>query len=182
MPEPRRTAQARTDAAPRPFTDTPQFKVMRTVMGAATPPLRWALGRGSGGPLARNLLLLRFRGRTSGRWYTTPVGYAREGDSVVIVTSPTYSWWKNVRGGADVDVRLDGAWRAGRARIVGPDDPEYEATVALQVRRRGPGMLRGFGVNVDDAGLVAPADREAGAARAHLVRVELAGPAPDTRT
>ena len=166
---------------PRAFTDTPQFKVMRAVMGAATPAVRWSLRRGSGGPMARSLLLLRFRGSRSGTWYTTPVGYAREGDVLVIVTSPTYAWWKNIRDGADVDVRLDGAWRTGRARIIGPDDPAYEETVALQVRLRGAGMLRGFGVEVGDDGVVAPADRAEGAERAHLVRIELGGPAPETR-
>jgi deazaflavin-dependent oxidoreductase (nitroreductase family) len=170
-----------TSDRPRAFTDTPQFKVMRAVMVAATPAIRWSLRRGSGGPMARNLLLLRFRGRRSGTWRTTPVGYAHEGDVVVIVTSPSYTWWKNIRDGADVDVRLDGAWRMGRARIIGPDDPAYEETVALQVRLRGAGMLRGFGVTVDDQGVVAEADRVAGAERAHLVRVELGGPAPETR-
>ena len=166
---------------PRAMTDTPQFKVMRALMGAATPGVRWVLGRGSGGPLARTFLLLRFRGRRSGTWYTTPVGYAREGDVVVIVTSPAYTWWRNVRGGADVDVRVGGAWRQARARIVGPDDPDYAETVALQVRSRGAGMLRAFGVAVGEDGTVAPADRAAGAERAHIVRVELAGPAPETR-
>jgi deazaflavin-dependent oxidoreductase (nitroreductase family) len=167
---------------PRAFTDTPQFRVMRAVMGAATPAIRWSLRRGSGGPMARNLLLLRFRGRRSGRWYTTPVGYARDGDVVVVVTSPAYSWWKNIRDGADVDVRVGGAWREGRARIVGPEDPAYEEAVALQVRQRGAGMLRGFGVAVGHDGVVAPADRAPGAERAHLVRIDLGRPAPETRT
>jgi deazaflavin-dependent oxidoreductase (nitroreductase family) len=166
---------------PKDFTATPQFKVIRAVMAAATPAIRWSLRRGSGGPLARNLLLLRFRGRKSGVWRTTPVGYAREGDVVVIVTSPAYQWWKNIRDGAEVDVRLDGRWQLGRGRIVPPGDPGYDATVALQVRQRGPGVLRRFGVAVGDDGRVAPGDRESAAARAHLVRVELAGPAPEAR-
>jgi deazaflavin-dependent oxidoreductase (nitroreductase family) len=166
---------------PKPFTETRQFKVMRTAVGVSKPLVMAMLKRGSGGPMAKNLMLLRFRGRTSGTWYTTPVGYVREGDTVVIVTSPTYAWWRNVVGGADVDVRLDGRWRTGRARIVSPDDPEYDATVALQVSRRGPGMLRGFGVPVDDHGHVAPDGREAAGKAAHIVRVELLGPAPDAR-
>jgi hypothetical protein len=100
---------------------------------------------------------------------------------VVLVTSPGYSGWRNVRDGADVDLRLDGAWQAGHARIVQPDDPAYDETLALQVAKRGPGMLRGFGVQVDDAGHVPPEAREAAAAAAHIVRVELVGAAPDRR-
>jgi deazaflavin-dependent oxidoreductase (nitroreductase family) len=166
---------------PKDFTATPQFKIIRAVMAAATPAIRWSLRRGSGGPLASSLLLLRFRGRRTGVWRTTPVGYAREGDVVVIVTSPTYQWWRNIREGAEVDVRLDGRWRLGNARIVSPDDPAYEGTVAHQVRQRGPAVLRRFGVVVGDDGRIDEADRADAAARAHIVRVELAGPAPEAR-
>jgi deazaflavin-dependent oxidoreductase (nitroreductase family) len=174
-----------TDTSPpetaTPFTETRRFKVMRALIGASRPLVTAILSRGTGGPMGRNLTLLRFRGRTSGRWYQTPVGYVRDGDTVVIVTSPAYTWWRNVRDGAEVDLRLDGAWRTGHARVVTPDDPAYDGTIALQVAKRGPGMLRGFGVDVDDAGRVADEAREAAGRAAHLVRVELAGPAPDRR-
>lgn len=167
--------------APRPFTETRQFKVMRVLVGASNPLIRALLGRGSGGPMAKNVLLLRFRGRRTGRWFTTPVGYVRDGTVIVLVTSPTYKWWRNITDGAEVDVRVDGRWQAGQARIVTPDDPAWEAAVELQVGRRGPGMLRGFGMKVDDQGRVAPEDREAAARAAHLVRIDLTGPAPDRR-
>ena len=164
-----------------PFTETRRFKVMQTLIGATNPLMRAMLRRGSGGPMGRNVLLLRFRGRSSGRWFETPVGYVRDGDTVVVVTSPTYRWWRNVTGGADVDVRVDGRWRQGRARIVAPDDADYDATIALQVGGRGPGMLRGFGVTVGDDGRVAPEAREAAGRLVHLVRIELDGDAPERR-
>jgi deazaflavin-dependent oxidoreductase (nitroreductase family) len=157
----------------RPFTDTRRFKVMRVLVGAANPLVRAMLARGSGGPMAKAVMLLRFRGRRSGRWHTTPVGYVRDGRTIVIVTSPTYRWWRNVVGGADVEVRVDGRWRTGRARLVSPDDPHYDETVALHVDRRGPAMLRSFGVEVDEHGRVPVAARAAAAERAHLVRIEL---------
>jgi deazaflavin-dependent oxidoreductase (nitroreductase family) len=156
-----------------PFTETRRFKVMRTVMGAANPAVKALLGSRFAGPMARNLMLLRFTGRNSGRTYTTPVGYVRERDDVVVVTSPTYQWWKNVREGAGVEVRLDGSWRRARARVVPPSDPEFDRAVAIQVKGRGPGMLRGFGVPVDDAGHV-PADARADLdTKALIVLVEL---------
>jgi deazaflavin-dependent oxidoreductase (nitroreductase family) len=167
------TTQASSDPAPRSFTDTPQFKVMKVLMSVATPLVKRRLARGDGGRLSRNLVLLRFRGRKSGTWFTTPVGYAREGDTVVIITSPTYRWWRNVAGGARVQLRLDGRWRDGEARIVGPEDPAYDETVALQVRRRGAGMLKGFGVELDADGRVPASARSQAAERVHLVRVEL---------
>lgn len=99
-------------------------------------------------------LLLRFKGRNSGDWHRTPVGYVRDGDRIVVVTSPTYKWRKNVRQGADVEVRAGGQWYAARARAVPPRDPEFDGVLAIQVSKRGPQMLRGFGLDVDDAGHV----------------------------
>ena len=165
----------------RPFTQTRRFRIMRTMVGATNPLIRAMLRRGSGGPMAASLLLLRFRGRRTGRWFETPVGYVREGDTVVVVTSPTYRWWRNITGGTEVDVRVDGRWRSGPARIITPGDPDYDAMVALQVAHRGPGMLRGFGVEVGDDGRVPTEARAAAAVAAHLVRIELAGDAPEHR-
>ncbi|MEX1345324.1 MAG: nitroreductase family deazaflavin-dependent oxidoreductase [Candidatus Limnocylindrales bacterium] len=155
------------------FTDTRRFKVMRTVIGAANPFIKAMLGSRFAGPVGKALLLLRFTGRTSGKVYTTPVGYVREGDSVVVVTSPTYTWWKNVRDGADVEVRLDGAWRKARARVLPTDDPAFDRAVAIQVKGRGPGMLRGFGVAVDDDGTIPPEARADMDRKALIVLIEL---------
>lgn len=157
-----------------PMTDTRRFKVMRGVVGAANPLVRRLLDTRFAGPLGRALLLLRYRGRKSGRTITTPVGYVRDGDRVVIVTSPSYGWWPNMVGGADVEVRLPEGWRRGRAELLLPDDPRYDETVALQVATRGPGMLRGFGVEVDDEGRVAPEAKATATEHAHIVLVTLA--------
>lgn len=164
-----------TAEKPRAFTDTPQFKIMRTLVGAANPLVRWLLGSRLAGPLAKNLLLLRYKGRKSGRTFSTPMGYVREGKRVVVVTSPTYTWWRNVVAGADVEVRLDGHWRTARAQLLTPDDPGYDDAVALYVARRGPGMLRGFGVPVSDDGRLPAEARAAAPSHAHIVRIDLTG-------
>ncbi len=167
---------------PRPFSDTPQFKVMRVVVGVFNPLIRRLLGSRFAGPMANNLMLLRFRGRTSGSWHTTPVGYAREGNQVVVVTSPTYRWWRNVVEPAPVQVRLDGRWFDAIARVLRPDDPEddpaYNAAVAMQVRKRGPRLLRGFGIPVTDDGQVPTFVRATAGTRAHIVQMELSSGIP----
>lgn len=167
---------------PRPFSDTPQFKVMRVVVGVFNPLIRRLLGSRFAGPMAKSLMLLRFRGRTSGNWHTTPVGYAREGNQVVVVTSPTYRWWRNVVERAFVQVRLDGNWFDAVARVLRPDDPAddaaYDAAVALQVRKRGPRMLRGFGIPVTDDGQVPASTRTDAGGRAHIVLMELGSRIP----
>jgi deazaflavin-dependent oxidoreductase (nitroreductase family) len=173
-PPPAPPAPSRPDPAEEPaFTDTRRFRTMVRVMNAANPLIRGVLGSRFSGPLGKALMLLRFQGRKSGRWHTTPVSYVREGRVIVVVTSPTYRWWRNVDGGADVEVRVAGRWHRARARLLRPDDPDYDATVALQVRKRGPNMLRGFGVPVDDAGVVPAEARASAPERAHIVRFEL---------
>jgi hypothetical protein len=164
---------------PRPFTDTRQFKVMRGVMGAASPFIRRVLASRFPGPMAKALMILRVRGRKSGAWKSFPVGYVREGDLVVAVTSPGYTWWPNLLGGAPVQVRLQGRWYAGHGRIVLPDDADYDETVAFQVGKRGPSMLRQFGVPVTDDGRVPDEVRAQAPTRAHMVRIELEGEIPE---
>jgi deazaflavin-dependent oxidoreductase (nitroreductase family) len=163
---------------PRPFTDTPQFKVMRILVGAFNPFIRRLLGSRFAGPMANSLMLLRFRGRTSGNWYTTPVGYAREANQVVVVTSPMYRWWRNVVDRAPVQLRLGSEWFEASARLLRPEDPAYRAAVALQVRERGPRMLRGFGIPVTDDGQVPASTPTEAGGHARIVLMELGGRIP----
>ena len=86
---------------------------------------------------------------------------------------PAYSWWRNVVGGADVSVRLDGRWIDGRAQLLKPSDEGYDEAVSLHVAMRGPRMLRGLGVRVTDAGQVPANAREAAPGHAHKVRIDL---------
>ena len=156
-----------------PFTETRRFKVMRVVVDAGNPLVKRLLDSRLAGPMGRQLLLLRYRGRKSGRTFTTPVGYVRDGERIVIVTSPAYRWWPNFVGGARADLRLPEGWRRATVEVVAPDAPRYDEVVALQVARRGPGMLRGFGVDVDDAGRVTAEVKATASACAHVVLATL---------
>jgi deazaflavin-dependent oxidoreductase (nitroreductase family) len=66
-----------------------------------------------------SLLLITYRGRSSGRHFTIPVMYAeREGTLTVFVGHPEQKrWWRNLRGGAEVEVRLRGRRLQGQAEI-----------------------------------------------------------------
>ena len=56
--------------------------------------------------MSKKYLLLSFTGRKSGKKYTTPMSYIREADSLLMTTDSP--WWKNLRGGAPVTVRVEG--------------------------------------------------------------------------
>jgi hypothetical protein len=70
------------------------------------------------------LLLLTVTGRRTGTEYTFPVGYEPRGDRLFVTTHHT-NWWRNVRGGATVEMFLRGERRRGHARLV--DDPDEVA-------------------------------------------------------
>jgi deazaflavin-dependent oxidoreductase (nitroreductase family) len=69
--------------------------------------------------LDRWLLLLTYRGRRTGRSYTIPLLYVADGDDLLLVAlHPSgQSWWRNLRGGADVDLLVAGRRLRGRASI-----------------------------------------------------------------
>nr|WP_122495139.1 nitroreductase/quinone reductase family protein [Mycobacterium attenuatum] len=71
-----------------------------------------------GGLLNRNIAMLSYTGRRSGRTFTIPVAYRRTGDEIVIsVNMPeAKTWWRNFLGnGGPLTLRLDGTERAGHA-------------------------------------------------------------------
>lgn len=80
--------------------------------------------------MSRHTMLLSFHGHTSGRRYTTPVAYLQQGDEIVSTTDSP--WWKNLRGGAPVTVRVKGRSRAGVGQAV-TDPAEARSILAALV-------------------------------------------------
>ena len=48
----------------------------------------------------KSTILITFTGRKSGKTYTIPVSYVRDGDTLMMISQREHSWWKNLRGGA----------------------------------------------------------------------------------
>ena len=60
------------------------------------------------------MMLLTYTGRKTGKRYTIPVGYVR--DEEVLVVFSSRAWRRNLRGGALVEVILQGRRYPGTAR------------------------------------------------------------------
>jgi F420H(2)-dependent quinone reductase len=69
---------------------------------------------------SRSLLLLSYRGRRSGRRITMPVVFAEDEEGLVVFVggAERKRWWRNMRGGSAVDVRLRGRTMHGMAKVV----------------------------------------------------------------
>jgi hypothetical protein len=102
----------------------------RTVNPLLRGLLRSPLHRVASGSLA----LLTVTGRSSGRRYSFPVGYRREGEVVTIaVGAPRRKrWWRNLTGaGAPVEIRLAGGDYSGHALARGDESSEVTVEVTL---------------------------------------------------
>ncbi|MFV0276956.1 MAG: nitroreductase/quinone reductase family protein [Parahaliea sp.] len=73
--------------------------------------------------MSRSLMLISFTGRNSGRRFTTPVRYVENDGVVRCFTSRENQWWRNLRGGAEVVLRIRGQNRPCRAIAI-DSDPE----------------------------------------------------------
>ena len=74
-------------------------------------------------------MLLTFTGRKSGRQYTTPISYAREGDTITLITNRKHGWWRNLQCEALVTTRVKGEDLPGKARIVAANEAALVAAM-----------------------------------------------------
>jgi hypothetical protein len=79
------------------------------------------------------LALITVTGRRSGRRHTLPVGYTEhDGRLTIPVLWPGRKrWWRNLRGGAAVQVRLRGDLRRGHGEVVREEPRRATVEVVL---------------------------------------------------
>jgi deazaflavin-dependent oxidoreductase (nitroreductase family) len=122
------------------------------------------------GLVSGNTMLITFTGRKSGKQYTTPVGYIRDGDTVICLTHSR--WWKNLEGGAKVSLRIRGRDVQGLAQPVADDVPR----IAEGLRKflvQVPSWARFYDITLDEEGAPKAADLERAAASAILIEIQL---------
>ena len=119
------------------------------------------------GLVSGSIVLLTFTGRRSGRAYSTPLNYTRVGDDLLITSLPGRTWWKNLRGGTPVTLRLVG--HEVKAVATAVEDVEGVAAGLLAVCQRVPAYRRYLGVELSADGQPLNPDRLAQAARDHVI-------------
>ncbi|MEO8612760.1 MAG: nitroreductase/quinone reductase family protein [Chloroflexota bacterium] len=86
---------------------------------------------------SEHTMLISFRGRKSGKVYTTPVDYGRNNGAVYAITSLKYAWWKNLSGGADVELVIKGNRVAGQAQITDDSQSVLDTLQKMYPNRTG---------------------------------------------
>jgi F420H(2)-dependent quinone reductase len=99
------------------------------------------------GLMSRRLMLISFRGKKSGRYFTTPISYVQNGESLLLgVGGP---WWRNFAGGVPVQVRLRGRTRDGRAEATTDEARVTEAYRTILRRNRTRARFMGIAATSD---------------------------------
>ena len=101
-----------------------------------------------------SMLLISVTGRNSGRVYTTPVSYFRDGETLTVISLRQRTWWRNLRGGAEVSLHLQGKPRCGRATVA-EDQPLVAQALGRIVANR-PAYARVLGARVQPDGTADP--------------------------
>jgi hypothetical protein len=83
------------------------MRIQSLLYATLNPPVRALLRSPLHGIASSNLCLLSYRGRRTGRHYTTPLSFTREGRLVRLLTSHNTHWWRNFVGGsAPVEIEI----------------------------------------------------------------------------
>ena len=100
---------------------------------AINPLVRLVLRSPAHGLLSGHLALLSVTGRRSGRTFTFPVGYGRDGDRVTVgVDWPERKrWWRNLLEPAPVEIWLAGVHRTGTGQARGDEHTGVSVEIEL---------------------------------------------------
>lgn len=139
---------------PKPWMNATMRAMLRT------PGVRSLLGR--------LFALITVTGASTGRRYTTPIQYVRDGDDFLVLSQVHRTWWRNLRTRPEVELEVAGRTIAATATIA-----EGEAAVEPieLVLRANPRNAKFYGVAVDDSGVPDPAGVAALAERSVALRI-----------
>lgn len=108
--------------------------LMRAAPIINAPVAAVARSRRFGGLVNRNITMLSYTGRRSGRRFSIPVAYRRSADAIIINANlpETKTWWRNFLGdGGPLTLQLDGTERAGHAVATRDDKGRVVIVVRL---------------------------------------------------
>ena len=149
------------------------------VLRAANPMMMWLLGSPLHRLMSRDLLVMRFRGRKSGRQFSTPLSYVEVGGRLYLVTRRTVAnWWRNMLGGAAVEVVWRGQKVSAQATVLESSGDEAEIGFRRFLSQNPGTASLLYQVDVGREGQLVDEDVRREIKDSIIVRVELEGSSP----
>lgn len=116
----------------------------------ANPIMKLILRSRLHGMASSQIMLITVTGRTTGTRYTTPVNYVQNENTLSVVSHQHRTWWRNLRGGAPVTLRLRGQKIDAHATVI--EAPEDVAVSLIEHLREVPIYAEPLGVGLDEEG------------------------------
>jgi deazaflavin-dependent oxidoreductase (nitroreductase family) len=137
--------------------------------------MRWLLRSPLHGFISRNTMLITYTGRKSGKVYATPVNYVRQsnGDGDVFLTTSYRQrvWWRNLRGGVPVTLRVQGQNLKATAEVI--EDEGGVAAGLMTYLQQVPDLAKYFEVSLDADGQPNTRDVAKAAQSRVMIRMKL---------
>lgn len=127
------------------------------------------------GLASRALLVVSWSGKKSGKRFSIPTGYQRDGEDVVVLLSKpgVKTWWKNFRSPWPADLLIAGRERTAMGTLV-PAGSEAFFRLVETTMKATPFMVEQFGLDAyDPAAGLSDADRKTLCEKAAAIRFEL---------
>jgi deazaflavin-dependent oxidoreductase (nitroreductase family) len=142
----------------------------------ANPFVKFILRSPLHGWMSAAVLLITYRGRKSGKEYTLPVQYVQDGDHVYIV--PGYAekktWWRNLKGGMDVQLTLKGRTVSGEGILLERDADTEEILKAFGLYLQHiPPSAKIYNVRIEADGHPNPDDLREASKTITMIQVKL---------
>jgi hypothetical protein len=96
------------------------------------------------------MMLMTYTGRKSGKTYTVPMSYLENEPALYTISSRNRVWWRNLRGGRDVTLRLRGKDIPARSESIEDEDLVFANLVSYF--KTAPQLARYMGIRLDAQG------------------------------
>ena len=135
------------------------------------PMMTWLLRSPFHGMISKGVILVSVTGRKSGKMISTPTNYLRDGDTLWVISWRERTWWRNLRGGANVRVLLAGKGVEGRGQVL--EEEKAVAQSLFDYYQKAPQYAKYVQIGLDAVGLLVSADCERAAQKMVMVRIDL---------
>jgi len=113
------------------------------------PMMIWLLRSPFHGMLDKGIMLVTVTGRKSGKNYSTPVNYLRDGNTLWVISTRARTWWRNLIDGAPLEVLLSGQDLKAQGEAIVDEQAVAERLVSYF--QKAPQFAKYFRVGVDAA-------------------------------
>jgi len=119
--------------------------------------------------LGSNFAVITFEGRKSGKRYSTPINVTRNGDAFTAVSLRSRTWWRNLRGGQQAQLRVSGRQYEVRGEVL--EDQGAVADGLAQYFKQNPAYAKYFSVRLAPDGQPSGEDLDRAADERVIIRL-----------